>query len=169
MPFPATRNADSQVGAPRDQGPRAHPRADSQVGGLFRGCEPADREVRSLHMPDIQCADLRGVPQDVGAVPLARYAHGGRAGQRPVPPCRLVGAAAAQVPTSPDAPVPAAVRTAPGPDRAGVETRKTPGHPQPLFRHTGRAAHHRRRVLRPMEKIQSSAATVMRYYLRRYV
>lgn len=84
-------------------------------------------------------------------------------------PCRLVGAATAQVPTSPDTAVPATELTTTCSDRAGVETRKTPGHPHAIFCHTGRTAHNRRRVLRPMEKIQSSAETIMLYYLGRCV
>ena len=88
----------------------------------FRGCEPADREVRSLIMPEIQCTDLRGVPQDVVAAPSRQHAHDGRAGPRPVPPCRLVGTAAAHIPTNPDAAVPGAALTTARADRAGVET-----------------------------------------------
>ena len=127
------------------------------------------REVRSLNMPDIQCPDLRGIPQDVVAALLARHTHGGRPDNAWYHRCRLVGTAAAHVPTSPDTAVLAAILTATRRDRAGVETRKTSGHPQPIFHHTGRAAHDRRRVLRPMETIQSSAATIMLYYLGRYV
>ena len=169
MPFPATWHADPHVGASRDQGPSSAPRADTQVRGLLRGGARAGGHVCALHLPEIRCPDLRGVPQEVVAAPLTRQAHGGRAGQRTVPPRRLAGATATQVPTSPEAAVPAAVLTAPRPDRAGVEARKTPGDPQPVFCHTGRTARRRRSRLRPMEQTQSGTATLMLHYLRRHV
>lgn len=161
MPFPATRHADAYVGASRDQGPRAAPRADAQVGGLFRSGERVNGPVRSLPLSEIRCPHLPGVPQEVVAPPFENQAHGDRARQRPVPPRRLVGPPATQVPTSPHAAVPAPILTAPRPDRAGVEARTALGHPQPVFRHPGCTARHRRRVLQPMEQAQSSTATAM--------
>ena len=169
MPFPATGDADPEGGRARDQGSRAAPRADPQIGGLFRGRDRADGPVHSRHLFAIRGPDVRRRPQEVGAPSPPGQADGGNPRPRPLSPCPAAGATAAPVSPLPHPGMSAALLAAAGPDRAGVEARPTPGHPQPGFRHAGRAAGPRRRLLQSMEKTESSAAQIRLHDLRRYV
>lgn len=169
MPFPATRHAHSHVGATRDQGSGARARAHSKIRGLLRCRQPAHRKIRPLDVSGIQCGDLRRLSPEAVATSFAWPADGHRAGQRPVPPRRLVGPVAAPVPGHPDAAVPATVLSATRSHRAGVEARPTTGHAQPVLRHAGGTPRYRRNLLRRLATTESSVKAIMRHQLRRYV
>ena len=100
---------------------------------------------------------------------VARQAHGRRAGQRQVPPCRPARALTSTVSRRAQLAVPAAVQPAIGAHRARLEAGPPDGDAQPFLRHIERTAHRDRAMLRPLAKIQFGTAQIMRHYLRRYV
>lgn len=125
MPLPAARHPVSDVGAARGQGPRVAPRPHPKVGGLFRRGQLEQRQVRSLHVREVRRADLRGFPEETAAASLKRQTHGGRAGQRQVPPCRASGAPPQEIPEGADLALLAAIQSAVGADRASLEARSS--------------------------------------------
>lgn len=90
---------------------------------------PLVRQVRRAH--------VRSFPEEVAAALFAGQAHGDRAGQREIPPCRVAGAFATAIPQSSEFAVPAAIQSATGPDRAGLEAGTALGDAQPLLRNPG--------------------------------
>jgi len=169
MPLPATRHPMPDVGAAGAQGSRVDPCAHPKVGGLLWRGEPGQREVYSLHGREVRCPDVRGVPEEAAAASLARQAHGCRAGQRQIPPCRVAGTLAAEIPPGAHAALFAAVQPAAGAHRARLEARAPNGDAQPLLRYVGRTARRHRAMLRSLATSQFRSASAMRHYLRRYV
>ena len=169
MPFPATRHTVPDVGAARGQRPGADPCAHAQVGGLLRGGEFEDWQIRPLNVREIRRPHVRNLPEKAVAAPLTRQAHGHRARQCPIPPCHIIGAPVTQTPEGIDPAVLAAIQPATGPHRAGLETGTAAGHTQQVLCHIGRIALRSRNVFRMVEKTERSAVQIMRHYLRRYV
>jgi hypothetical protein len=169
MPLPAAWLTLPQVGTGRDQGSGIAARTDPQIGCLLWRGEPAHRQIRAGDVRCVQRPNLRGLPQEATAAPCARPTHGGRIGQRQIPPCRVAGAAPAQVPRRAVAALPPTIQPTTGTDRAGLETRPPTRHAQPIFRHAHRSTRGRQRLLRPMAQAQFSVAATMLHYLRRCV
>src|SRR3990172_10562321 len=169
MPFPATRYPVPDVGASGDQGPGIAPCSHAQVGGLFRFRQSEYWQVRPFPMRQVRRPHVRSVPEEVAAASVTWQAHGDRAGQREIPPCPIARAPAEAIPQGSDLAVTAAIQSATGPHRAGLEAGAAFGDAQPLLRHPGRIAHRGRLLFRPMAETKRSAAEIMRHYLRRYV
>jgi len=169
MPFPATRHTVPDVGAARGQRPGADPCAHAQVGGLLRGGQFEDWQIRPLDVREIRRSYIRNLPEETVAAPLARQAHGHRARQCPIPPCHIAGAPVAQIPQSVGPAVLAAIQPATGSYRAGLEIGAASGYTQQVLRHLGRIALRSRIMFRLVEKTECGAVQIMRHYLRRYV
>ena len=116
-----------------------------------------------------QCRNVPGFSQEIIAAPLSRQTHGDRAGQRQVSPRHIAGAISAQIPQRPEIAVLAAVQSATCTYRTGLETRPTNRHAQPVLCNTCRSARCDRNLFQSLAKSQSSAAQIMRHYLRHYV
>lgn len=80
MPLPTARHTLSHVGATREQGPGAHPCTDPQVRRLFWGRQPADRQIRSRHVRQIRCQDVRGVLETTAQASHTRQKDGDHLG-----------------------------------------------------------------------------------------
>lgn len=154
MPFPAAWHPMPDVGAAGDQGSRIGPCAHPQVGGLFWRSQPHQRQIHLLHVREVRCPDVRGLPEKAVAASFARQAHGHRAGQRPIPPCRVAGAVAAEIPQGTYAALSTAIQPATGPHRTGLETRPPHGNAQPLLPDIERTARRSRAMLRPLAETQ---------------
>lgn len=154
MPFPTARFPPSDVGAARNQGSGLATCAHPQVSRLLWCREFNHRQVRQRNMQGIQCRNLQGLPQEITATPFSQQAHGGRAGQRPLPPRRVTCAIPAQVPRRTATIVLAAVQSATRADRTCLETCSPHRYAQPIFRYACRSAGGRRNVFRPLAKIK---------------
>lgn len=106
MPFPTARHAHPHVGATRGKRPHAAVRLDSPIDGLLRRGEPSDWQVRALHRAQIQCGNLRGVPQE----------------------------AVAQIPAHPELAVLTTVQPASRPDQACLKAPTAPRDTQSILR-----------------------------------
>lgn len=157
MPFPATRHTVPNVGATGGQRPGAVPCAHAQVGGLLRGGELEDGQIRLLDVREIRRTNIRNLPEETVAAPLARQAHGHRARQCPIPPCHIVGAPVTQIPQGVDPAVLAAIQPATGSHRTGLEAGAAVGYTQPILCHLGRIALRSRIMFRLLEKTECSA------------
>ena len=157
MPFPTTRHTVPDVGAPGGQRPGAIPCAHAQVGGLLRGGEFEDGQIRPLDVREIRRPHVRNFPEEAVAAPLARQAHGHRARQCPIPPCHIIGAPVTRIPEGIDPVVLAAIQPAAGSHRAGLEAGAATGHTQPVLRHSGRIATRSRIMFRLLAKTECGA------------
>ena len=169
MPLPTTWHPVPHVGAARDQGSGPAPCAHPQVGGLLWRGQSAQRQVRSLHVRDVRCRDVRDLSEDAAAASLPRHAYGAGTGQCPVPPRGSAQTVASKISRRAHPAVSATVQSAAGPRRASLEAGPPPGDAQPVLRHLGRRADRRLHMLRPLENTQLGAAEIMRHNLRRYV
>ena len=138
MPLSTARFALQHVSSAQSQGPGTDARADTKIGGVFRRRKSADGEIHPQHGGSVQRGNLSGLPQNVAAPSLPRYAHGDRAGQRQVSPCHPLGTAPAQVSSGTLTSILACVQSAARPDRAGVETCAASGDAQPILCHAQR-------------------------------
>ena len=121
MPFPTTRHTVPDVGAPGGQRPGAIPCAHAQVGGLLRGGEFEDWQIRPLNVREIRRTHVRTLPEKAVAAPLTRQAYVHRARQCPIPPCHIIGAPVTQIPEGIDPAVFAAIQPATCLHRASLE------------------------------------------------
>jgi hypothetical protein len=169
MPLPTTRHTLPNVDCAGDQRPGADPCPDTKVDCLLWRREFADREIRIRLVRYVRRQNIRSVFDVVAASTQPRQTHGDRVGQRPIPPCQATRAAAAQIPQSADAPIPAAIQPAVGANRTSLETHSAIGHPQPALRDTWRCARRRTEMLQSVDETQLGAEETMRRYLRRYV
>ena len=169
MPLPTTWHPLPDVGAARDQGSGHTPCAHPQVGRLLWCRQLAHRQVRPLHVRQVQCGHVRDLSEDASAASLPRQAHGDCAGQCQVPSRGPAPALASKTSRRAHRAVSAAVQSAAGPHRARLEVGPPHGDAQPVLRHLGRRADRRLNVLRPLEKPQLGPASIMRHNLRRYV
>ena len=169
MPLPTTWYPVSHVGAARDQGSGPAPCAHPQVGGLRWRGQPEQRQVRSHHVRDVRCGDVRDLSEDAAAIALPQHTHGAGAGQCPVPPRGPAQTVASKISRRTHPAISAAVQSATGPHRASLEAGPPPGDAQPVLRHLGRRADRRLHVLRLLENTQFEAKETMRHNLRRYV
>ena len=157
MPLPTTWHALSDVGAARDQGSCAEPCSHPQVGRLLRCRQLEHRQVRPLHVRQVQRGHVRDLSEETSAASLARQAHGNCTGQCQVPPRGTSQTLASAISHRAHLAVSAAVQSAAGTHRASLETGPPHGYAQPVLRHPGRIAHRRLKVLRPLEKTKLGA------------
>ena len=157
MPFPTTRHTVPDVGAPGGQRPGAIPCAHAQVGGLLRGGEFEDWQIRPLNVREIRRPHVRNLPEKAVAAPLTRQAHGHRARQCPIPPCHIIGAPVTQIPEGIDPAVLAAIQPATGSHRASLEAGAATGYTQSVLRHSGRIAPRSRIMFRLLAKTECGA------------
>jgi hypothetical protein len=169
MPLPTTWHPMPDVGATRDQGSDPVPCAHPQVDRVLRGRQFAHRQIHPLFVRHVQCGHVRGLSEDATAASVRQHAYGAGAGQCPVPPCDPAQTVAAKVSRRAHPAVSAAVQSAAGPHRAGLEAGPPHGDAQPVLRHPGRRADRRLHLLRPLEKSEFGATEIMRHKLRRYV
>ena len=169
MPSPAARHTLPHVGTTGTQRPGIAPRADTQVNRLLWRGESRQRGVCLFAVRKIRCRNIPPIFETVGTPPSAWQAHGGGAGQRPIPPCNTAQAMAAEIPQSFDPAVSATIQSATGTYRARLEIGAADGDTQSLLCRIGRACFCRRILLRPMEETQRSVEKIMPHYLRRYV
>lgn len=157
MPLPAARDAMPDVGAARGQGPGLAPCAHPQVDGLLWRSQSEQRLVRSLHVQEVRCPDVRGLPEKAAAASRTRRTHNHRVGQCQIPPCQTAEAMAAEISQGPHAPVPAALQPAAGAYRAGLEAGSPDGHAQSYLPHVERTARYGWTMLRPLAETQCRA------------
>lgn len=169
MPLSTARFASTHVDPARNQGSSLAACADPKIRGVLWRGEFKHRQVCVCNVRRVQCRDVPGIPQETVAVPLPRQAHGGRAGQRQIPPRRFAGTFPAQIPQGVEIVVPATVQSAARTDRTSLEARPTNRHAQPVLCDTRRGARCRRNLFQSLAKTQSGVAQIMRHYLRRYV
>ena len=169
MPLPTTRHTLPNVDCAGDQRPGADPCSHTPVDCLLWRREFGDREIRVRLVRYVRCQNIRSVFDVVAASTHPRQAHGDRVRQRPIPPCQATRTAAAQIPQSADAPIPAAIQSAVGADRTSLETHPAIGHPQPALRNTWRSARRRADMFQSVAETQLCTEETMRHYLRRYV
>ncbi len=158
MPLPATWHPLPDVGATRGQGPRAAAYAHQKVGGVLWCRQSGQRQIRALHVREVRCSDVRDLSEKAAAPSLARQTHGGRTGQRQIPPCHPIGAFAQEVPQGTGIALLAAIQPAVGSDRASLEVGTPHGHTQPILCHSWRGAHRDRPLLRSLAKTKSGVA-----------
>lgn len=163
MPLPTARHTLPNVDSAGGQRPGADPCTHTQVDCLLWRGELGDREIRIQLVRHVRCQNIRNVFDVVAAPTCPRKTHGDLLGQRQVPPCQATRTAAAQIPQSADAPIPAAIQPAIGANRTSLETHPTLGHPQPVLRDTWRGARSRAAMLRSVAKAQLGIKATMRH------
>ena len=169
MSFPATRHALPDVGAARDQRPRAATCTYTQVHRLLRCGEFDQRQVRLCLKPRLQCTDIRAVSRALAAQTYKGQAHADRSGQRPISPCKTSQTISAPIPQGVDTGISAALQPATGAYRAGVEAHPPYGDSQSAFPDAKRSARCGSRMLCAVAQTKFSSETIMRRYLSRYV
>jgi hypothetical protein len=169
MSLPATWFPLPHVGTARDQRPDPAACADPQIRILLWGGQPGYRAVRTNDVPHLQCSHVQNVPPAPVASADAGAPYDRRARQRPIPSRKAPGQVpASQCPTAASA-VPAALQSATGSNRAGLEAGSTPRHPQSLLCHAVKRADSPQRLLRSLAQAQQGTASTMLHYLRRRV
>ena len=169
MPLPTARFTSPHVDTARNQGSGFAACADPQVRGVLWRGEFKHWQICSRYVRRVQCRNVPGFSQEIIAAPLSRQTHGDRTGQRQVSPRHIAGAIAAQIPRRPEIAVLAAVQSATCTYRTGLEARPTTCYPQSLLCYPHRSARCNRKLFQSLAQTQSSAAQIMRHYLRRYV
>jgi hypothetical protein len=158
MPLPAAWHPVPDVGAARGQGSGADACAHPQIGGVLWCSQSEYRQIHTRHVREVRRPHFREFSEEAPAASLARQAHGGRPGQRQMPPRNTAKALACEVSGRAQPAISATVQSAAGSYRASLEAGPAHGNAQPILRHLGRTARSSPAVLRPLATIQLSAA-----------
>lgn len=158
MPLPAAWHAMPDVGTARGQGSGADACAHPKIGGLLWCGQSQYRKIHTRHVRKIRRRYVRELSEEAPAASPAQQAHGDSAGQRQVPPRHTSQALAAEISHRAQFAVSAAVQSAVGSHRAGLEAGPPHRHAQPLLRHVERTARCGRAMLRPVATTQFGAA-----------
>ena len=123
------------LGAARNQGSGSAPYAHPQVGRLLWHGRSEQRQVRSYHVQDVPCHDVRDFSEDAAATSLLRHVYRPGVGQCPVSSRGLAQTIASQIPHLPHPVLSAAVHSATGPHQSNLEASPPPGDAQPILPH----------------------------------
>lgn len=169
MPFPAARDAKSNVGATRNKRPDIETCTHAQIGSMLRCSQYKHRQVRSKHLREVQRRDIRAFSEKSIAPSNTRQTAGDYLGQCPIPPRSAACSNAKKILQHSEIGVSAAIQPTTCSNRTSLEACQAYCNTQPILCNAGHVDRGSRIMFRPMEKTKSHLKTIMRHNLGRHV